>query len=30
VLAGDQELPAARVAPANGDVTWIIGEAAGS
>jgi 6-phosphogluconolactonase len=30
VLAGDQELPAARVAPANGDLTWIIGEAAGS
>jgi 6-phosphogluconolactonase len=26
VLEGDQEFPAARVAPANGDLTWILGE----
>ena len=27
VLEGDQEYPAARVEPANGDLTWILGEA---
>ena len=27
VLEGDQQFPAARVAPANGDLTWILGEA---
>jgi 6-phosphogluconolactonase len=27
VLEGDQEFPAARVAPANGDLTWILAEA---
>jgi len=26
VLAGEQEFPAARVAPANGDLTWILAE----
>ncbi|PZR75064.1 MAG: 6-phosphogluconolactonase [Chthoniobacterales bacterium] len=26
VLAGDEQFPAARVAPANGDLTWILGE----
>jgi 6-phosphogluconolactonase len=26
VLGGDQQFPAARVKPANGDVTWMIGE----
>jgi 6-phosphogluconolactonase len=26
VLQGDQEFPAARVAPVNGDLTWILGE----
>jgi 6-phosphogluconolactonase len=26
VLAGDEELPASRVAPASGEITWIIGE----
>jgi 6-phosphogluconolactonase len=26
VLRGDQEFPAARVAPANGDLTWILAE----
>ena len=27
VLEGDQQFPAARVAPANGDLTWILAEA---
>lgn len=27
VLRGDQQYPAARVEPANGDLTWILGEA---
>ena len=27
VLQGDQQYPAARVEPANGDLTWILGEA---
>jgi 6-phosphogluconolactonase len=27
VLAGDQQYPAARVEPVDGDVTWILGEA---
>jgi 6-phosphogluconolactonase len=27
VLQGDQQFPAARVAPANGDLTWILAEA---
>jgi 6-phosphogluconolactonase len=27
VLGGDQQYPAARVEPANGDLTWILGEA---
>jgi 6-phosphogluconolactonase len=27
ILEGAQEFPAARVAPANGDLTWILGEA---
>lgn len=27
VLAGDQQFPAARVKPANGALTWILGEA---
>ena len=26
ILAGDQQYPAARVAPANGDLTWILAE----
>jgi 6-phosphogluconolactonase len=26
ILEGDQEFPAARVAPADGDLTWILGE----
>ena len=26
ILEGDQEFPAARVAPVNGDLTWILGE----
>ena len=27
ILDGDQQYPSARVAPANGDLTWILGEA---
>jgi len=27
ILEGDQQFPAARVAPENGDLTWILGEA---
>jgi 6-phosphogluconolactonase len=27
VLAGDQQYPAARVEPADGNLTWILGEA---
>ena len=27
IIAGDQQFPAARVAPMNGDLTWILGEA---
>jgi len=26
VLEGDQQYPAAQVAPANGGLTWILGE----